>query len=249
MKYEVLRDDWGVVEDSGEDGIEVTGEQQCGMPVSTTVIVTSQPPPDKGRGKMKRYQEQRLNTPSIADYLQRSKRKRMDDTSSQWEDDQAVTDGYEEYLRNQGGDVKRSCLDGTKLNEDDISVKEDDLEEFLEDDSWELLAEQTQSIIEQEQSCLRDGVTSLPTLRMVEDNKGLPVSDGRSDSDIIHTTPSKEEEAGNHIGWATRILTQAFEPIAARQDGQFVEDGAVGGDRSLSSDDDYVGSKESTSWG
>ena len=246
MKYEVLRDDWGVVEDSGEDGIEVTGEQQCGMPVSTTVIVTSQPPPDKGRGKMKRYQEQRLNTPSIADYLQRSKRKRMDDTSSQWEDDQAVTDGYEEYLRSQGGDVKRSCLDGTKVNEDDISVKEDDLEEFLEDDSWELLAEQTQSIIEQEQSCLRDGVTSLPTLRMVEDNKGLPVSDGRSDSDVIPTTPSKEEEAGNHIGWATRILTQAFEAIAARQDGQFVEGGALGGDRSLSGDGEHVDTKEVT---
>ena len=49
-----------------------------------------------------------------------------------------MTDGYEEYLRSsvyQGGDAKRSCIDGAKVNEDDILVKEDDLEEFLEDDS------------------------------------------------------------------------------------------------------------------
>ena len=90
-------------------------------------------------------------------------------------------------------------MGGAKVKED-IVVKEDDLDEFLEDESWEHHADQTQSMLDKEQSCLRDVVTGLPTQRMLKETMGLPVSDERSDNGENHTIPDKEEEVSNHIG-------------------------------------------------
>ena len=52
---------------------------------------------------------------------------------------------------------------------------EDDLTEFKEDDSREILAENTLSTLDNEQSCLENGVTN-PVSTMEVKTTGLPVS-------------------------------------------------------------------------
>ena len=107
-------------------------------------------------------------------------------------------------------------------------MNEDDMDEFKEDDSWEVLADNTLSMLANEQSCLENGVTNPdhPVSTVVVTSTGLPVSiaDHPTPTQFGMSTGSpvssrtRGEEIPNLIGWATTLVDDAFRSIAVTND-------------------------------
>ena len=200
LKYSLLQEDWGAMESVSEE----PGEEQELREVQlfSNVIDLPHPPPKTRRSRcLKRYQDTVLTTPSVADIFCKLPRKRkVEDSSSLWEgDDQVVLEGYEEFLvkrvktdtaskleesllSKEQGDVR---LVGARslekeVNEDDIWEEEDDLfKENEEDGSWDKLADDTLSLMEQR--CLQNVVTNpitpdQPDNEVVVQHRVVPVS-------------------------------------------------------------------------
>ena len=98
------------------------------------------------------------------------------------QDDQAVLEG--QVKNTLEADMFKKAVGMRVVSEEDHSrvdiepsnwMIEDDLTEFKEDDSREILAENTLSTLDNEQSCLENGVTNPVTTKEVK-STGLPVS-------------------------------------------------------------------------
>ena len=158
----------------------------------------------------------------------------VEDTISRVQGVQPVSDGQDiKTLKNEVSEM--SC--GMRLvseehhtlgMEHDNGMNEDDMTEFLEDDSWEVLADNTLSMLVNKQSCLENGVTNPdhPVPKMVVTSTGLPVSStdhptptqcGMSTGSPV-SSRTRGEEIPNLIGWATTLVDDAFRSIAVTND-------------------------------
>ena len=190
------------------------------------VINISRPPPNQGTRNdvKKRLHHPVLTTPSIAHIfckLPNKKRKMSSLVDEGWMDegDQDVMDGYDEFLKRPRVDMatkqEESLKDveepivlgaGSQGLEDDIWGEEDYIQGteddvFKESDgSWEQLADDTLSMMEQR--CSQSVVTNLNA-------PDQPKEEVVVEQVVVHSVPLFEGD-NSHIKWATTILDAAF---------------------------------------